>query len=193
MRAQTLFCMSTICLMLAQNVSGQQNIPVHPTQDVALTNGNFLVGKLCKADGTPLAAEPIAIKTANGKAKSWTDKNGQFVIGNVPSGTQQLETSFAVYPIRTWGAASAPPHASQTFNNLGCTPLMAAGYTRANCPTEPAMPLRTIRGQNCDGRGDGRGGGMALGPVAKVAGVGLAVGLGVWGIVELADDDPPAS
>jgi hypothetical protein len=89
-----------------------------PTQsgviDVALMDGDVLVGQLVNVQGSALASAPVTLQYQNKVvATPKTDKNGYFALKNVKPGVYKIGTKKGQMVYRLWSPNTAPPTAQK--------------------------------------------------------------------------------
>lgn len=205
-RILSAICCSSFLVVFAQTAAFGQ-AAASDVQDIALLKGEYLVGLVkqdAKTAATGQRVELVNFKGERSEAK--TDEQGRFVFKGLSGGSHMLVIGDKAFPVRMWSEGIAPRSAKQYFSYTATPAVRTVQYTTP-AAQPPAM---IVRGQApycdncqgaCDGGCDGVGGGhkgpfggafAGITPAGAVVGA-TAVGLGVWGIVELADDDDSAS
>jgi len=103
-------------------------------RDIALQQGNTLVGQVLSKDGNPVAGVPVTISRDNQVlATATTNEQGLFAFRGLKGGVYQLSSANGVAAYRVWQPQTAPPGASPAAlvvagedavrGQLGCGPL----------------------------------------------------------------------
>ena len=129
-----------ISLVAAASVSAQDVTffsAKAPVADIALFDGNVLVGQYLKADGTPYANAKVSFYQ-NGKLvkASETNEQGHFVARSLPAGMYEIKSQNAAGLYRLWAPNTAPPAAKNGVLMVG-----NQGIMRGQDPNAPLLPI----------------------------------------------------
>ncbi len=94
----------------ANNTSSTKTVVI---SDVALQDGNVLVGQYLQPSGKPIADSKVAL-TQNGKVVQLveTNKDGQFSV-RAKAGVYEIQTDRSLAAYRLWAPNTAPPTAKK--------------------------------------------------------------------------------
>lgn len=82
--------------------------------DVALMNGNVLVGQLVNANGKGVSDAPVVLQGQDRTVVTLkTDKDGVFAVKSVPAGVYRLASNDTQGVYRFWAPKTAPPTAQK--------------------------------------------------------------------------------
>lgn len=166
-------------------------------QDVVLGVGGTVTGQILGADKQPVPNEEIRFTSAAGKTiVTRSDPKGVFTVSGVPGGSLVAQSRFSTSYLRCWPQGTEPRTAKHNLV-MNCTPgpvqhpvtMASHSVPCTTCPPNQCAAPAKKRGP----LGILGGGGIGSASPAAVVGGAAVVGLGVWGIVELADDDSSAS
>jgi hypothetical protein len=119
--------------------------------DVALMEGNVLVGQLVNTSGGPVAGAKVVVQNQDKTGVDLkTDKDGVFAVKGVPAGVYRVASKDAQGVYRVWSPKTAPPGA-QTGALLVSGNEVVRGQEQCQCPA----------GDQCAGNGVAGGRGAA--------------------------------
>ncbi len=148
--------------------SGQANANAERVVDVALHDGGVLVGFLLNPQNVPVTDSDVLIhRQGQLVAKTTTNEQGRFVVAGLRGGAYEIVCDGDLAAVRAWAPGTAPPNALQT--------VLVVTHDDV------------IRGQTEGDSGVSLSGGITGSPDLDSAIIGAGFGLGIWGIVELAN------
>ena len=101
------FCLPSSALAAAPPLG-----PTPAVVDVALQDGGLLLGQVVDAQGTAIAATPVALWHENQEiGASRTDANGTFAFRDVRGGVHQVAAAEGLQTYRFWAPGTSPPTA----------------------------------------------------------------------------------
>ena len=101
----------------------------HKIVDVAMLNGNVLVGQLVNSNGKAVSNTQVLLKQENKTIVTLkTDKQGVFAVKGVPGGVYQLAAKDTQGVYRLWAPKTAPPTAQKGVLLVNGNGVMRAQY-----------------------------------------------------------------
>lgn len=104
-------------MMMPMQAGAETPVPaktaVPQIRDVAMSEGNVLLGQAFDPQGRPLVrAKVVAIRDGQEIAQTLTDAQGRYTLRALPSGRYSIQAGGANGMFRVWTAEAAPPSAS---------------------------------------------------------------------------------
>lgn len=181
------------------------NVRAQTTQsiqsDVVLGAGGTLVGQLLGPNKQPISGEEIRFLDASGKVVvAKANKNGVFTAQGLSRGSLIAQTTTTTSYLRGWPQGTEPRNAQRNLV-INASKHNAAAQMQASpaafqvpmtgTPVQPVVHTTPVQQPS-------------FGPFRRVlngvkgrpgvaVGTGVALGAGIWGITELADDNNSAS
>lgn len=112
--ARVMIAMAAIGLCLPSAALSATTVASPSVEDVALLDGNVLVGQLVDANGGNVGEVPVLLQQQNQTIVALkTNKDGVFAAKGVPAGVYRLATDNTQGIYRLWAPKTAPPSAQK--------------------------------------------------------------------------------
>ena len=136
-------CLPQIGMASAANVPTEDNIttlpPVPAVTDVALQQGNTLVGQVVTGENTVMPGVEVSLSSGNHiLATSKTDQDGRFVFVGLTTGIYEVAVPGGGGVYRVWAPKTAPPAAQPVVRIISQTDVVR-GQAAGSLLTSPLL------------------------------------------------------